>query len=103
MAGLALTGSSAAVLVGAVVFGAGFGVAQSASLTLMFSRVPRARYGTVSAAWNVAYDLGWGLGAAGAGAIMGTTGHPGAFLLAAGVIVAAVPLVRLLGRAQPIR
>jgi MFS family permease len=89
MAGLALTGSGVAVLVGAAVFGAGFGAAQSASLTLMLSRVPPAGYGTVSAAWNVAYDLGWGLGAAAAGAVVGSAGYPGTFLLAAGLVAVA--------------
>jgi MFS family permease len=102
MAAVAVTGSALAVLVGALVFGAGFGAAQSASLNLMLARVSRAEYGAVSAAWNAAYDLGWGLGAAGAGAVVGIAGYPVAFGLAAGLVVVAVPVVRLLGR-QPIR
>jgi hypothetical protein len=48
--------NSAAVLGGMVLFGAGFGLVQSASLNLMFERVAKSDYGTVSAVWNVAYD-----------------------------------------------
>jgi hypothetical protein len=56
------------------VFGAGFGVAQNATLTLMYARVPESGYGTVSALWNVAYDGGMGLGAVGFGAAAAHTG-----------------------------
>jgi MFS family permease len=55
--------SSAAILVGSTCFGIGFGAAQNLTLTLMYSRVDRSRYGQVSALWNLAYDGGWGLGA----------------------------------------
>jgi predicted MFS family arabinose efflux permease len=79
MGALALTGSSAAVAAGALLLGAGFGVAQNASLTLMFDRVTAAGYDMVSAVWNLAYDAGMGLGAAGFGAVAARTGYPGAF------------------------
>src|SRR5690606_19665597 len=55
----------AAAVAGAVLFGTGFGVAQAASLVLMFGRVPADRYGAVSSLWNASYDAGMGLGAAG--------------------------------------
>jgi hypothetical protein len=49
MGALALTAIPAAVATGAVLLGAGFGVAQNASLTLMFDRVAAAGYDMVSA------------------------------------------------------
>ena len=47
---------------GLCVFGAGFGVLESATFTLMIERVPPSSYGTVSALWNLAYDAGYGAG-----------------------------------------
>jgi MFS family permease len=87
---VALTGVPVAVVVGAAVFGAGFGITQSATLTLMYSRVPAAGYATVSALWNVAYDAGMGLGAVGFGAMVGLTGYPWAFALTALLMLTAL-------------
>ena len=61
---LSLATVPVAVIAGAAVFGAGFGVTQNASLTLMYDRVPESGYSAVSALWNLAYDGGMGLGAA---------------------------------------
>jgi predicted MFS family arabinose efflux permease len=80
------------VLAGAVLFGAGFGVAQNASLTLMYSRVAEPGYSMVSAVWNLAYDAGMGLGAAGFGLLAASTGYPAAFVATA-VLFPAVLLV----------
>jgi MFS family permease len=66
-----------------VLFGAGFGVAQSASLALMFDRVRPSGYGAVSAVWNIAYDAGYGLGSIAFGVLAVHTGYPGAFALTA--------------------
>ncbi|MFC9080389.1 MFS transporter [Streptomyces sp. NPDC057062] len=89
-----VTTSPVAVLAGVAVFGAGFGVAQNATLTLMYARVPESGYGTVSALWNVAYDGGMGLGAVGFGAAAHTR-YPAAFALTAAVmLVALVPAWR---------
>ncbi len=90
----ALTGSTIAVLIGMAVFGVGFGAAQSATLNAMLERVPRSEYGAVSAAWNVAYDLGWGVGAAGIGVVVASAGHSTAFAMTAALVCAAVPLAR---------
>jgi MFS family permease len=90
MLAMALTGLPALVLLGALVFGAGFGVAESASMVTMFDAVPRAGYGMVSAVWNMAYDGGYGLGAAGCGLIAARTGYPIAFALTAVVVGIAV-------------
>jgi len=91
MIGLLFLPSPVAMLV----FGLGFGTAQSATLNLMFSRVPESGYGTASALWNLAYDTGVGLGAAGFGLVAAQTGYPTAFGLT-GVLVLAALLPALL-------
>ncbi|MFJ5611289.1 MFS transporter [Streptomyces sp. NPDC093221] len=86
----ALTGSAVAVLTGVALFGVGFGMAQNATLALMYARVPESGYGTVSALWNSAYDAGMGFGALGYGALAAATGYPLAFTLTAGLMLAAL-------------
>jgi predicted MFS family arabinose efflux permease len=90
MLAMALTALPAVVLLGALVFGAGFGVAQNASMATMFDAVPRSGYGMASALWNMAYDGGYGLGAAGCGIVAAQTGYPIAFALTAVVVGVAV-------------
>jgi predicted MFS family arabinose efflux permease len=80
----------ATLISGMVLFGAGFGVVQSASLNLMFDRVPPAGYSTASAVWSIAYDGGWGLGSVVFGLIVAQSGYPLAFGLTAGVVAVAV-------------
>jgi predicted MFS family arabinose efflux permease len=92
MATAAATGSGVAVLAGMALFGTGFGLAQAASLTTMLQRVTPDRYGAVSAAWNAAYDLGWGVGAIGVGLVVAGLGAPVGFVTAALLALAALPL-----------
>ncbi len=87
---LSLTAVPAAVIAGAAVFGLGFGVTQNVTQTVMYDRVPESAYGASSALWNLAYDGGMGLGAAGFGVLALHTGYPIAFVLVAGVLAAAV-------------
>jgi predicted MFS family arabinose efflux permease len=94
MATLSLTAVPAAVIAGAAVFGAGFGVTQNASLTLMYDRVPESGYSAASALWNLAYDGGMGLGAAGFGVLAAHTGYPAAFALTAAALPAVLPVAR---------
>jgi predicted MFS family arabinose efflux permease len=90
----AFTSTPLAVLAGMAAFGAGFGLAQAATLNTMLARVPASQYGAVSAAWNAAYDLGWGAGAIGIGMVAATAGYPAAFAVAAVLVLAALPLDR---------
>lgn len=99
--GLALTNSPLAVIAGVAVFGTGFGIAQNATLTLMYARVPASGYGTVSALWNVAYDAGMGVGAAGFGVLAGWTGYPAAFALTAVLMLGALVPARRESTAGP--
>ncbi|MWK37352.1 MFS transporter [Actinomadura sp. J1-007] len=92
MAVLVLVPNAAAVVVAMLVFGLGFGVAQNASLAVMFERVRPSGYGTVSAIWNVAYDTGMGVGGAGFGLLAARTGYPPAFALTGVLIFLALPL-----------
>ena len=92
---LALTAVPAAVIAGSLIFGLGFGVAQNASLSLMYERVPASGYDAVSALWNLSYDAGMGLGAAGFGLFAGLTGYPAAFaVIGAAMLIALVPARR---------
>ena len=90
MFGLALTQSDIAVATGSVLLGVGFGIAQNSSLTLMFERVSAGGYDMVSALWNLAYDAGLGIGAAGFGVLVTRTGYPAAFALVAGLMLLAL-------------
>jgi len=87
---LSLTAAPAAVIAGAAVFGLGFGVTQNVTQTVMYDRVPESAYGASSALWNLAYDGGMGLGAAGFGVLALHTGYPVAFVLVATILAAAV-------------
>lgn len=87
---LSLTAVPAAVIAGAAVFGLGFGVTQNVTQTVMYDRVPESAYGASSALWNLAYDGGMGLGAAGFGVLALHTGYPVAFVLVAVILVAAI-------------
>ena len=86
LAALSLTAVPALVIAGAAVFGAGFGVTQNASLTIMYDRAPESGYSAVGALWNLAYDGGMGVGAAGFGVLAVRTGYPAAFALTAAVL-----------------
>ncbi|MFA1542811.1 MFS transporter [Actinomadura monticuli] len=91
---LVLVPHPAAVFASMVLFGAGFGVTQNASLAMMYERAPASAYGTVSALWNVGYDGGMGVGGAAFGIAATHTGYPAAFAMTAAVILLALPLAR---------
>jgi MFS family permease len=86
----AMIGLAAPVLVfvSMILFGAGFGVVESATLALMLEQFPEA---TASARWNLAYDAGYGAGPVAFGLFAGSTGYPLAFALTGLVVLAAVP------------
>lgn len=87
---LALPASAVVVVGSMVLFGAGFGVMQNASLALMFDRVSRSGYNAASAVWNLAYDTGMGAGAAIFGFVAVRTGYTAAFLLTGAVMLTAL-------------
>jgi len=87
IAGLVLIDRPLALLATTTLVGAGFGVAQNASITLMFALVPRTEYDSVSAVWNLAYDAGLGTGGAGFGLLASRTGYPAGFVLTGAVML----------------
>jgi predicted MFS family arabinose efflux permease len=91
---LVLVANPVAVVLGMVVFGTGFGVAQNVTLAMMFERVEPSGYGTVSALWNLAYDAGLGAGAVGFGLLITPVGYPASFALTACVLLVALALAR---------
>src|SRR6185437_9243760 len=79
VAALIWVDSPVVMFAGLCVFGAGFGVLESATFTLMIERVPSSSYGTVSALWNLAYDAGYGAGPILLSPAAGAIGYPACF------------------------
>jgi predicted MFS family arabinose efflux permease len=95
---LVLIASPVAVVLGMLLFGAGFGVTQNASLALMFDRVSPSGYDAASALWSLAYDGGLGIGAAGFGVLVMWTGYPAAFAVTAVLMLSTLASASSLGR-----
>lgn len=76
-------GAGPLVVVGSAVVGVGFGLVQNDALTTLFAAGGPAGYGSASAAWNIAYDAGTGVGAVGLGAVADPFGFRAAFGLSA--------------------
>lgn len=89
---LVRTGNPVTLVAGAALFGLGLGVVQTTTLVLMFGRVSRAGYASVSAQWNIAFDGGTGLGATAFGVVVGALGYGGSFGVTAGLLFAVCAL-----------
>jgi MFS family permease len=98
MAVLIWLAAPAAVLAGMALFGAGFGVAESATFALLLERLAEDR---ASALWNLAYDAGYGAGPVMFGLFSGHTGYPVAFALTGVLVLAALPAARRERAAAP--
>jgi MFS family permease len=81
------------LVLGAGVVGFGFGVVQNAALTALFAQFGTARYGAASAAWNIAYDAGTGIGATGLGAVAEPFGFAAAFGASGALLLGSAALV----------
>ena len=90
-------GQPALLLAAMAVFGTGFGVAQSATYAVMVERSPVDGHGAVSALWNLAYDLGYGVGPLAFAALVGASGYPAAFALTGLVVLAGLRAARRIG------
>jgi MFS family permease len=71
-----------------VLFGAGFGVIESATFALLLEQLPEAKASTL---WNFAYDAGYGAGPAVFGLFAARTGYPAAFALTGVLVLAVLP------------
>ncbi|MGV9379575.1 MFS transporter [Nonomuraea sp. NPDC003707] len=103
MAAVSLTHWSLSVVAGAAVFGAGFGVLQNATMTVMYGRVRPEMFSTVSALWNAAYDSGMAAGAFAVGLLAPLTGYPPALLVTAALMALAGVFVPRARRAPSAR
>ena len=94
--------AGAAVLIGAAAcFGLGFGIVQNEALLVAFRRAGSSHIGSASAAWNIGFDAGAGIGSLLLGALATAAGYPAAFAIAA-VLVPVLPLLaRLAGPSDP--
>src|SRR5215212_4339642 len=90
---VALSLEGFALLGGALLFGAGFGMLQNTTLLLTMERVPKSEYGLGSTVWNVAFDAGTGAGAFVFGFVVGAAGFAWAYVLCAVLLVVTLGLV----------
>lgn len=74
------------LIIGAVMFGGGFGMVQNEALLSMFFRLPRSRVSEASAIWNIAFDSGTGVGSFVLGIVAASLAYSGAFAAGAAVI-----------------
>jgi predicted MFS family arabinose efflux permease len=89
------TGLAVLLLLGALVFGAGYGSVQNLTLLVAFARVGRAGAATVSAVWNAAFDAGTAVGAVLVGGLAGAgLGVAGALAVCVLLLAVALPLAR---------
>jgi MFS family permease len=79
-----------ALLLAVTVVGLGYGALQNLTLVVAFQAVSRDRVNQASAAWNMGFDAGTGLGALATGYLATAFSFPAAFLVLAAVCVAAV-------------
>jgi len=87
-------GSGPAVLVGALVFGGGYGAVLNLTLLLAFARAGPAGSTTASSGWNAAFDSGTAVGAGGLGGVAAAgLPLPGGLALTALLMVATLPVV----------
>ena len=83
---------TAALLIGMALIGVSYGALQNLTLGVAFAAVPRRDQVTASAAWNIGFDLGTGLGAVVVGAIATGLGFPVALLAAAAISLVTLPM-----------
>ena len=90
------------LLVGAAVFGVGYGATQNLTLIVAFARAGSADEVTASAIWNAAFDAGTAVGAYGVGLVAATAlDLPGTYLACAALIALALPAAITTTRQQP--
>lgn len=89
------------LVLGAIMFGGGFGMVQNEALLSMFFRLPRSRVSEASAMWNISYDAGTGLGSFILGIVVAALAYSGAFAAGAAVIAFGIVLTvadRIVGK-----
>jgi predicted MFS family arabinose efflux permease len=87
-----LGGGAGWILLGAAVFGAGYGGAQNLTLLAAFARAGTGGTTAASAMWNLSFDAGTGVGALLLGLVAAGIGLPWTFVVVAASLVAIVPV-----------
>jgi predicted MFS family arabinose efflux permease len=87
-----LVGGAGWILLGAAVFGAGYGGAQNLTLLAAFSRAGAGGATSASATWNLSFDAGTAVGALLLGLVAAGIGLPWTFVVVAACLVAVVPV-----------
>jgi predicted MFS family arabinose efflux permease len=95
---LGLWGGTAWVLIGAAVFGAGFGATQNLTLLAAFARAGEGGTTTASAMWNISFDAGTAIGALALGFLAAGIGLDWTYVVVAASLAAAVPLASAAAR-----
>jgi len=85
----------AILLIGALLFGTGFGLLQNATLILMMGRISKSEYGLGSTLWNAAFDAGTGIGAFSFGFVISAVGFSWSFFICSAMVASALLLVLL--------
>jgi predicted MFS family arabinose efflux permease len=86
------------VLVGAAVFGAGYGATQNLTLLAAFARAGESGTTTASAMWNISFDAGTAIGALALGLLAAGIGLDWTYVVVAASLAAAVPLASTAAR-----
>ncbi len=87
------------VLVGAAVFGAGYGATQNLTLVAAFARAGETGTTTASALWNASFDAGTAAGALALGFLAAGIGLDWTYVVVAASLAAALPLASAAARA----
>jgi predicted MFS family arabinose efflux permease len=95
---LGLGTGDAVVLLGAALFGAGYGAVQNLTLVTAFTRAGEGGATAASALWNASFDAGTALGALALGVVAAGAGLSWTYLLVTAVLVAALPVARAAAR-----
>jgi len=92
VAAVGLNAGDAWIVVGAAVFGAGYGAVQNLTLVAAFARAGEGGTTTASAMWNASFDAGTAVGALALGFVAAGVGLDWTYVLVAALLAAAVPL-----------
>ena len=87
-----LVAGDAWVLVGAAVFGAGFGAVQNLTLLAAFARAGEGGATAASAMWNASFDAGTAMGALALGIVAAGIGLPWTYVLVGALLAAFLPM-----------
>jgi predicted MFS family arabinose efflux permease len=96
--GAGLVAGEAWILVGAAVFGAGFGATQNLTLLAAFARAGESGTTAASAMWNASFDAGTATGALVLGVLAAEIGLSWTYVVVAALLAAAVPLASAAAR-----